>query len=191
MAFAVQHPELTLTQVADQLDVPKGYRVEIIGDQIIVSAPPFGRHARIVRELYRALLDIRPGEFGPVEMVTLSPPHLDQRSIPDPVVLPEHVITDDEWVFPVSAALLAVEVTSPGNADNDRVRKLRGYALAGVPLYLFIDIVEETVTLFEEPHGQGYDRHTRVAIGSRVKLPEPFSVTLDTTAFAARKSNAG
>lgn len=187
MAVAVQHPDLTLAELADGFDVPEGYRVEIIGGQIVVSPTPVGRHQRVVSNLFRAFHTICPEGLEAFDFVTIALPGTEERYIPDFVVLPEAVVVDDEWIFSVSELILAVEITSAGNAGNDRVRKLRGCAAASMPLYLLIDLQKEQVTLFEDPKGGVYHRHTQVDIGGKITLPEPFSAALDTAPFAARK----
>lgn len=63
-------------------------------------------------------------------------------------VLPREILRQEIWKFPIDAAALVAEVTSPGNAQTDRVAKLRGYARSHVPAYLLIDRDSDTVTLF-------------------------------------------
>lgn len=79
-------------------------------------------------------------------------------------------------------ALLVVDVTSESNAETDRVVKRKRYAEYGAPLYLLVDRVEETVTVFAEPGRLGY---TKVdgphPFGTSVRLPEPFGIDLDTS----------
>jgi hypothetical protein len=53
------------------------------------------------------------------------------------------------------------------------------------PLYLVVDRQEQSVTLYSEPGRLGY---TRVdgphPFGTRIRLPEPFGLELDTTDLA-------
>ncbi|QVQ55160.1 Uma2 family endonuclease [Spiractinospora alimapuensis] len=184
MAVENPAPDTSLAELADQLRVPEGYRVEIIGGQVVVSPTPLLRHARIVSRLFRAPALAVEG-LVPLDMVSIELPDSEERYIPDLVFLPEEV-NDDEWLIPVSEVALAVEVTSPGNPEHDRVRKLRGYARAAVPIYLLIDTGDETVTLFENPRDGAYHRQTRVDMGGTITLPAPFSGELDTKPFVAR-----
>lgn len=78
--------------------------------------------------------------------------------------------------------LLVVEVTSESNAETDRVVKRKRYAEYGAPLYLLVDRMEKTVTVFTDPGRLGY---TKVdgphPFGTPVRLPEPFGIDLDTS----------
>jgi Uma2 family endonuclease len=85
-----------------------------------------------------------------------------------------------DWIRLAAAATLVVEITSPGNAETDRVRKLRGYAVGDVPLYLLIETGDQTVTLFSDPHDGLYRAHTQVGFGAVLPLPKPFEGGLDT-----------
>ncbi|MFD6970279.1 Uma2 family endonuclease [Streptomyces sp. NPDC059979] len=77
---------------------------------------------------------------------------------------------------------LVVEVVSEASAETDRVVKRKRYAEYGAPLYLLVDRMEKTVTLFAGPGRLGY---TKVdgphPFGTAVRLPEPFGVDLDTS----------
>lgn len=79
-------------------------------------------------------------------------------------------------------ALLVVEVTSESNASDDRVKKRRRYGQFGVPLYLLVDHIDGTWTLFSEPVHDGY-AHAEGPhpFGAPVPLPDPFGIEIDTT----------
>ncbi|GAA3759309.1 hypothetical protein GCM10022402_41580 [Salinactinospora qingdaonensis] len=82
--------------------------------------------------------------------------------------------------------MLAVEITSRGNAETDRTEELRGYANAAVPLYLLVDSWHPNgaaATLFENSGNGTYQRHTTVPFGKPIALPEPFDLELDTSEF--------
>jgi Uma2 family endonuclease len=79
-----------------------------------------------------------------------------------------------------------VEITSRGNARDDRTRKLRAYAHVSVPACLLIDRSDEhgpAGTLFTEPRKGAYKHADRVPFGEAVVLPEPFDGQLDTARF--------
>ncbi|MET7810806.1 Uma2 family endonuclease [Streptomyces sp. NPDC005395] len=52
-----------------------------------------------------------------------------------------------------AAVRLVVEVVSPGKRNEDRVRKRREYAHAGIPVYVIVGDhdAEGTVTVLTEP----------------------------------------
>ncbi|MGW7434820.1 Uma2 family endonuclease [Streptomyces sp. NPDC054849] len=85
-----------------------------------------------------------------------------------------------------AAAELVVEITSRSNAVNDRVSKLKGYAAAGIPLYLLIDphaTGSPTIHLYGEPTDGKYRLLHAGKFGEAVHLPEPFDLTLDTFGY--------
>lgn len=180
---AYEYPDDKLAYAADQVDVPKGYRVEIIEGEIIVSPSPQGPHIKITTRLERALQDASPSEMDAVQFVTLDLVETGQRYIPDVVVLPSRLLDEPISLFPSDAALLVAEVTSPSNATTDRVRKLRGYARSHIPMYVLVDRQEKSTTLFTAPEDGIYRGDVRVPFGEKLILPEPFSGEIDTSEF--------
>lgn len=87
------------------------------------------------------------------------------------------------WM-PVAGVAMVVEVTS-SSPERDRHAKRRAYAVARIPLYLLIDRQQGQVTLFGEPVRDDYSTMTVAAFGDVVKLPAPFSFTLETANFQA------
>lgn len=72
-------------------------------------------------------------------------------------------------------------MTSPSNGAVDRVKKLRGYAMSGIPLYLLVDRQDGTVSLFSQPSGDHYTTRVEVEIGGTIELPAPLALRLDTS----------
>lgn len=173
-----------LATVAEQIAVPEGYRVEIVGEVIVVSPTPNTRHARVIWVL-EGVLRSTPANTAAVQMVTIELPLSGERYVPDLVVLPADVLTRDDitWIVPVSEALLAVEVTSRATYENDRGKKLRGYAAHSVPFYLLVDVLASSVTLYSEPGRGEYHESTKVELGDLLTIPEPFNVVVDTGDF--------
>lgn len=101
--------------------------------------------------------------------------------VPDIAVVTEELTRGARALLP-SQTLLVVEVTSAASAETDRVVKRKRYAEYGAPLYLLVDRMDKTVTLFAEPGRLGY---TKVdgphPFGTPVRLPEPFDLDLDTS----------
>lgn len=180
---AAEIPVTSLAELSERLEVPDGYRVEIIGRKITVSPSPLGRHAKIVMKLASALRASLPDEVLALEMVTIEIARTGERYIPDLTVLPEDAVPDDEWLFSAEECRLAVEVTSPSNPEDDRVKKPHGYATAGVPLYLLVDTDVRSVTLFSLPRGNVYHGQFTVDFGEKIRLPEPFHIVIDTAEF--------
>ncbi|MEE1749827.1 MULTISPECIES: Uma2 family endonuclease [unclassified Streptomyces] len=174
-----------------ELDVPEGWRAEIDEGQIVLVPPPHAHHngiaAKVQRRLYRDL----PEELEIYQTLGIHVAALDKLYVPDLVVMPSELIdaADPEINDPMDAAeaLLVVEVTSKGNARDDRTKKYRAYARAGVPMYLLIDRFDTRgamATLFTEPNEDGTYKHSDpVPFGKPLVLPEPFGTTLRTDEF--------
>jgi Uma2 family endonuclease len=179
-----------LLQTWRELDVPEGWRAEIDEGQIVLVPPPHPRHNSIAQLVQRRLYEKLSEELGIYQTLGIHIAPLDKLYIPDLVVLPSELATDadPESNDPLDAAeaLLVVEVTSKGNARDDRTKKLWAYAHAPVPIYLLIDRFDEhgpTTTLFTDPESGAYKHAERVPFGKAVTLPDPFVITLDTSPF--------
>ncbi|WP_327422525.1 Uma2 family endonuclease [Streptomyces sp. NBC_01230] len=182
-----------LLQTWRELDVPEGWRAEIDEAQIVLVPPPHAHHngiaAKVQRRLYRDL----PEELEIYQTLGIHVAPLDKLYVPDLVVMPSELIdaADPESSDPMEAsdALLIVEITSKGNAREDRTKKYRAYARAAVPMYLLIDRFDTRgamATLFTEPNEDGtYKRSDAVPFGKPLTLPEPFDTTLLTADFPA------
>ncbi|MBW5254193.1 Uma2 family endonuclease [Streptomyces sp. P01-B04] len=174
-----------------ELDVPEGWRAEIDEGQIVLVPPPHAHHNGIAAKVQRRLYANLPEELGIYQTLGVHVAPLDKLYVPDLVVMPAELIdaADSESSDPVdvSEALLVVEITSKGDARDDRTKKYRAYARAGVPMYLLIDRFDTRgamATLFTEPNEDGtYKRSDPVPFGKPLVMPAPFDVTLATDAF--------
>lgn len=190
--------ESELWKAWETLDVPPGFRAEIIRGDIVLSPSPTRRHSQVFGELILQLAPLASergwyltNEIG----VRIS--HTDEALIPDLIALPTEVFEEDEEgessVIESEHLLLAVEVTSDSSVRRDRKTKLWSYAYGMIPVYLLVDRHDGdgTVTVFSEPDGNGtYVEHQKVAFGKPIMLPDPIGVEIDTGRFSprARKS---
>jgi Uma2 family endonuclease len=171
-----------------ELDVPEGWRAEIVGEQIIMAPPPGNGHNLIAGLVNRALIRVLPDGWDLYQTLGISIPMRLKLFVPDLAVVPRSVVRSgrDNEPIPAEHARLVVEVTSRGNADTDRKTKRWGYAHGGVPQYLLIDRFDQdgpSVTLFTEPDDGHYRCRQQVPFGQKIHLPEPFDVDLDTGEF--------
>ncbi|MFE6985796.1 Uma2 family endonuclease [Streptomyces griseus] len=161
----------------------RGDRVQII-EGIIEPVSPTWDHERAAK-LVRRQIEDRVDDLGCVEgSGNLDLPGSSNWYVPDIAVVPEDLARGGGALLP-DQTLLIVEVTSESNAETDRVVKRRRYAEYGAPLYLLVDRMEGSLTLFSEPGRLGY---TRVdgphPFGTAVHLPAPFGLDLDTASLA-------
>jgi Uma2 family endonuclease len=170
------------------LDTPEGFRAELIDGEIVVTPPPGSGHERNIGKIVKQVLRERGAEFDFLPNKGLVVPAADlertERAIPDGTFVPVEpdVFEDDEpWSRP-DGVVLVIEVTS-SRPERDRVAKRRGYARAGIPLYLLVDREEERTTLFSGPDEHDYGHTDQVPFGKSLPLPEPFGFELDTSEF--------
>jgi Uma2 family endonuclease len=178
-----EHDVMDVVQaIHDGLELPEGYRAEIVGGQISVAPSPFGMHAYIVAKIRRAATAALPADHDLYENVTLEEPDGD-RYIPDLALLPDALMrTRRDWVFPMGMCLLAVEVTSPGQEGRDYV-KAAGYARAGIAVYLIVDQKRRRCVVHGEPSGDRYASVAELPFGAQVLLPLDTVITIDTSRF--------
>ena len=153
--------------------------------------PSHAHHHGIAAKVQRRLYANLPDELGVYQTLGVHVAPLDKLCVPDLVVMPSELIdaADPDVSAPMDAseALLVVEITSKGNAREDRTKKYRAYARAGVSMYLLIDRFDTRgamATLFTEPSEHGTYKHSdAVPFGKPLALPAPFDVTLATDGF--------
>lgn len=173
------------------LDVPEGWRAEIDEGRIFLVPPPHAHHNGIAEKVQRCLYANLPDEMGIYQTLGVHVAPLGKLYVPDLVVMPSELIdsADPDTSAPMDAsdALLIAGITSKGNAREDRTKKYRAYARAGVPMYLLIDRFDTRgamATLFTEPNEDGtYKQSDPVPFGKPLVLPAPFDVTLPTDGF--------
>lgn len=189
-ALAHEAPETTMMSELDldevlwqawkAMELPEGYRAEIIEGAIEVS--PTGRlsHGQIANRFRDALvLVLADGEYAAFQDMNVI--HGRKAWIPDIFVAPRDLEphADEEGLgVNASAVSLVVEVVSPGRQcrKRDRERKRREYARAGIPVYVIVDSYDDggTVTVLTEPRPEKADwvGEHRVPYGTEVIIPE-------------------
>ncbi|MGP3972289.1 Uma2 family endonuclease [Streptomyces sp. 6N223] len=171
-----------LTELLEQLNVPDGFRAEIIKGGVFVSPWSKGTYRPVVRSIIRQLTGHEPEGH-----VIDAAPHLfvfpgHSRSYgPDIHVSDEQATLVDDIHLPGHALSLAAELTSTATADIDRGDKVEVYGKAGVPVYLLVDMLDASLTVYSSPGEEGYRRRTQVSFGETVHVPEPFGCELDTS----------
>ncbi|MFK8848733.1 Uma2 family endonuclease [Streptomyces sp. Ac-502] len=180
----------TLLRLWEETEGPEGSKVEIIEGIVTVSPAPANRHNKIAWKLQRALTGVLPDDWGMYQTVGVSVPSRRGLYIPDLVVAPEVALDEPGNFIPGAAAELIVEITSPTNACQDRISKAAGYARAGVPLYLLVDVWAPevpAVTLFGEPRNDVYQVLQAVKFGEEIRLPKPFDMVVETIEFPGKE----
>lgn len=159
------------------LQTPEGFRAELIEGEIVVTPPPDGDHetavGRIVRQVFRGCE--RELDFAGTKGLIVP----GGRYIPDAAFGPSGVFAGQpSWMEP-NGVLMVVEVTSV-RPQKDRESKRRGYAAAGIPLYLLVDRDLARVVLHSEPQDGDYHQAVWAPFGKPLDLPAPFDFALRT-----------
>jgi Uma2 family endonuclease len=169
---------------------PEGWRVELLEGEVCVTSVNDGQHATMVAELCDQVTDsdrtvgcytgiglrVPRGASGPAGWA-------EGRLLPDLVIAPRGGFRNGfVWQDPAPVVLVC-EVTSPLTAHRDRVRKIRAYARAGIPLYLLIDREAAEAVVCSEPADDDYGHKSIHKLGTVVPLPHPLGFDLDTGAF--------
>lgn len=168
-----------LWQAWRSMDVPDGFRAEIIERVIEVSPTGGSRHGAINRRVARALHDfLRGSGYGPAQDFNVI--HNLRVLIPDVFVAPddiEEIDHPDGLGILASGVGLVVETVSPGSdaRQRDLVRKHRAYAQAGIPVYVIIDDYDDggsvTVLSGPDPARGSYARSSRTPTARMPSCP--------------------
>ncbi|MCX4628007.1 MULTISPECIES: Uma2 family endonuclease [unclassified Streptomyces] len=188
--------EWPLIDVANRLmEQYPGYRVEIIGGQILMSPPADGSHAVGLTDLMLPFL--AAGLHGEQSNVLQGiglwlPTGREDYAIPDLSLVDadfEGRYVENNCYDPV-AFRLVLEVTS-SNYQADLRTKVTAYANAKVPVYVIVDRRHNRLHVLTDPAQDEYATHRVHAPGELVTLPESIGakVTLDVEAVltAARR----
>ncbi len=163
---------------------PKGWRVELIEGEIHVTPPANGEHEEIVSEITGQVRDHRK-DLGRYTGIGLYVPgaSVSGQVEPDLVLAPKGSFDNEEKYHDPAPVLLVAEVTSRSTGDNDRHKKILGYARAGIPVYLLIDRQAGNAVLYTDPAGEEYEHQEIFKLSKVVPLPEPLGFELDTGEF--------
>ncbi|MFD9689667.1 Uma2 family endonuclease [Kitasatospora sp. NPDC059088] len=179
----VIEPNHRLLSYAGTLTPPSGWKVEVSGNAIVITASPCALHQLDLLLVRRQLDRHCPADLMPSENTNLAVPRLGRLRNPDLTYFPFPAAESDDDQVPAEQSVIAVEIVSPSNPENDIVGKVRDYPLMGIPLYLLIDPREGDITLYSEPSDGGYHQQWNGKFGDRVPVPAPFDFELATDAL--------
>ncbi len=174
------HP---LVAFFEDLEVPEGYKAELLRGEIVVMAGPDLVHNRIVLRVLQQI----PGQKWDC-LQTQDMDFLRQASEPQPdlVVLGRDAGPESGRLLPPELVTMLVEVVSKNSVHRDYRLKRSIYAADRVPAYLIIDPIMARCVLLTEPTGTGEDADYTVQRTTRFGDPIPLDllgVKLDTTEF--------
>ncbi len=177
-----------LWETWEHLKLPPGSRAEILRGAIVVSPSPMNLHNLLFALLVEQLVP-KAKKLGwaitNTESIRLH--STGEAVIPDLVAAPKKALySGKEWLLNADEVELVVEITSASTRDRDLTWKLESYGKAQIPIYVIVDRLDGdgTVTVYHEPDGDGkYKLHQTVGFGTKLWLPEPFDIEIDTSEF--------
>ncbi|MBZ9643115.1 Uma2 family endonuclease [Streptomyces sp. PSKA30] len=181
------HEHRPLTAEANRLmDRNPGYRVEIIGGQILVTPPPDGPHAVALTDLMLPFLGagLHGTESRVVQGIGLwLPTGTEDYAIPDLSLVDadfqDHYV-ENNCYDPVCFRLV-LEVTS-SNYRTDLRDKVKAYASAKIPVYVIVDRKHQRLHVLTEPAGDEYENHRPHSPGETVTLPDSIGAEVSLSA---------
>lgn len=181
-------PYQALCRTLLSMDVPAGYRAEIIGGNIVMSPWSKGYYFPVMRALRSQLEAHLPADH----VVDSSPflftfPAQERAYGPDVYAVDASAFETEQRHLDGEALSFVAELTSASTREADWTDKTPVYGKAGVPVYLLLDMQEETATVFWQPSPEGYVSRLTVPFGEPVRLPAPFDCDLDTSDWATRR----
>jgi Uma2 family endonuclease len=168
------------------MDVPDGYRAEIIGGNIVMSPwskAYYYRGMESIREQLRP--HVPEGETCGDAPFLFTFPRQERAYGPDVYVAARDAFNTTKQYIDGDALTVVAELTSPSTRSSDWDDKVRVYGMACVPVYLLLDMEKESATVFSAPSEKGYAAHTTVPFGKTLHIPVPFDCELDTGGFGA------
>ncbi|WP_420161983.1 Uma2 family endonuclease [Nocardiopsis sp. CNT-189] len=177
-------PEADLFEILDSLPETKLWRAEILdGETITLSPTPIGLHQENVYILAESLRPGLPDGHRCESNLQIRIPEIARSVVPDLFVAPRSVLRTGDHSIAPDDVLFVAEVVSPGSRKADRVLKPEIYAKAMVELYLLVDPIEGSGTLYARPDGKRFQSQRKEPFGAKIELPDPFNIQLDTSNF--------
>lgn len=176
----ITHPLVTFFE---DLEVPEGYKTELLRGEIVMMAGPDVVHNRIIQSVQ----DQIPGDSWE-RLQTQDVSILEEASEPQPdlVVLELDAGPESGRLMPTEVITMLVEVVSKTSVDRDYGIKRNIYAAGKIPAYLIIDPIMAHCVLLTEPAGTGEYADYAVQRLTKFGAPVPLDllgVELDTGKF--------
>ncbi|MEU1146696.1 Uma2 family endonuclease [Streptomyces sp. NPDC005863] len=135
-----------LRELREHFTPPPGFSWPEISDgQLVMMMNPRPRHQVVAKQLTRQLDPQLPPGFYAYESTDTDDVALGKLRIPDILIAREEAMLTDDPLDP-REIVLAVEIVSPSNPNNDYQHKVDDYPAMGIPHYLIVDPRDGTWT---------------------------------------------
>ncbi|MEV5505043.1 Uma2 family endonuclease [Streptomyces orinoci] len=165
------------------LEVPEGYKAELLRGDIVMMAGPDWVHNAIVESV---MDQIPRSRWNRMTTQDIAIPGEKSEPQPDLLVIERGAFEGPGRVVPASAVALLLEVVSKNSAHHDYHVKRSVYAAGKVPAYLIVDPFAAKCVLLTQPVGAGEDADYANQHVSKFGDPvhiEVLEQTLDTSEF--------
>ncbi|MFJ1732416.1 Uma2 family endonuclease [Streptomyces sp. NPDC088254] len=167
----------------EQMPVPEGFRVEIVGGSVHMT-PQRATHWEIIFQIALAVREKSGKGVRVLSDVRIDFPGQENGFCPDVVKLRDSAEADDEGRWRHDDVEFVAEVISKGTAANDYGPKKTAYAVAEVPVYLVADPYQGKCHLYTQPKDGEYLSELSVVFGTDVDMTStPLGLTLKTDKF--------
>ncbi|MFI6008880.1 Uma2 family endonuclease [Streptomyces sp. NPDC051243] len=171
----------------ENLEVPEGYKAELLRGEIVMMAAPDVVHNDIVE----AVLDQFPRrDWRRLQTQAVAILQETSEPLPDLVLIERGVGPRAGHLMPSKVISMLLEVVSKTSVERDYGIKRSIYAAGGVPVYLIIDPIVGHCVMLTEPTGAGEEADYEVQRVTRFGAPvplRPLGIELDTTEFDTYK----
>ncbi|MCN9239515.1 Uma2 family endonuclease [Streptomyces sp. RY43-2] len=184
MTAVMDRPMTTdVVEFFENLEVPEGYKAELLRGEIVMMASPDLVHNDIVE----AVLDQFPRrEWRRLQVQAVAILQETSEPLPDLVLVERGVGPRSGQLMPSEVVTMLVEVVSKTSVERDYSIKRSIYAAGKIPAYLIIDPIMAHCVLLTEPTGAGgeadYEVQRVTKFGDSVPL-ETLGIKLDTSEF--------
>ncbi|WP_017622576.1 Uma2 family endonuclease [Nocardiopsis chromatogenes] len=183
-----ERPGAGLRAAAEHVDVPEGYKVEVLGGTIYVTPAPTPLHNLAVEIVYDQLRDALRDGRRPHAGSSVAPepepgePEASEYAIPDLMVVDRKELLRPRPILPAAVVDAAVEVVSPSTPRKDREVLPEVYARWGIPLYIVIDPRCGAVAVHSGLVEGEFRLKSAYRFSEAVPLPPPLEgITVDTS----------
>lgn len=170
-------------EIFENLEVPEGFKAELLRGDIVMMAGPGLVHNMIVESVQD---QIPRDRWQRLQVQDIDIPHELSEPVPDLVVIERGAVPGSGRLVPSGAVTMVVEVVSKTSVDRDYGDKRSIYAAGKVPAYLIIDPMAAQCLLLTEPTGQGEEADYLLERTSRFGMPlslDMFGIKLETSEF--------
>ncbi|MGK5631144.1 Uma2 family endonuclease [Streptomyces sp. URMC 123] len=163
-------------------EVLKGFKVEVVGDRIIVT-PQSSIQSWTIFEIQAAARSAGLEMSRLLSDVLIHFPGEADR-VPDVSILADGA--EEPYTF--EDVLAAIEIVSSRNDGNDYAIKRKQYARFGIPTYLIVDPFRGECDLLTRPRGEDYTAQVTYTYGETIplRLPDGSEVRIPTGTFRRR-----